>query len=415
MSRSPAATPPQRPYRQRLPFVWMVALRFLREGRVQTALVLAGITIGVAVVVFLAELIGELQRSTIARVLGNQAHIVMRPLEERNVRASTDAAAAIIEPRPQRLRAIDQWQSMLALAEQMDGVRAVSALVSGPAFAVRGRASKSVAVLGMQPQRYLNIVKMHEYMVQGQFALSGNQAIIGIDLAEDLGASVGDKIFLRTAEGRSETLQIAGLFDIGTRDLNRRWVFTTMTLAQNLLDLAGGASTIEIAVHELFAAKHIAQRLAARSGLQAESWMDTNAQLLKALRSQAASNRVISSFTVLVVALGIASVLVVSAVQKQKEIGILRAMGAAQRQIQAIFLLQGGLLGLAGSALGLLLALALLTGLGRMAPGSIFADVRLGLPTMAATVAGAVLIGLAGAWWPARRASRMEPVQAIKT
>ncbi|SHE91156.1 lipoprotein-releasing system permease protein [Lampropedia hyalina DSM 16112] len=398
----------------RLPFVWMVALRFLREGKTQTLLILAGITVGVAVVVFLSELIAQLQTSMIERVLGSQAHIVMRPLEEHNTRALATDAATIMEPRTQRLRAIDQWQSMLPLAQGIPGVLAASPTASGPAFAVRGRASKSVAVLGVEPARFLQIVQMDAYMLHGRFALSGNHTIIGKDLANDLGASVGDRIFVRTADGRNEMLQITGLFDIGNRDLNRRWVFTTLKLAQNLLDIAGGASSIDITVQDIFQAEAVARQLQARSGLTVESWMQTNAQLLTALRSQASSNTLIRSFMVIVVALGIASVLVVSVVQKQKEIGILRAMGASTGQMMGVFLLQGGLLGLAGALLGMAFAFGLLQTLHWLAPDSIFAEVQLSPATLLAALGMAVGIGLLAALLPARRAARLDPVAAIR-
>ncbi|MCV4753822.1 hypothetical protein OFC37_30640, partial [Escherichia coli] len=90
------------------------------------------------------QLISQLQATIIDRVLGSQAHVVMRPLEEANQRALNDPASiAVIEPRAQRLRSIDQWEAMVKLAEAQPRVVAVSPVVSGPAFALRGRASKS--------------------------------------------------------------------------------------------------------------------------------------------------------------------------------------------------------------------------------------------------------------------------------
>ncbi|MCP2839694.1 hypothetical protein, partial [Salmonella enterica] len=80
----------------KLPFEFLVALRFLREGRMQTALILLGVTGGVAVIVFLSQLISQLQATIIDRVLGSQAHVVMRPLEEVNLRASTDPASSVL-------------------------------------------------------------------------------------------------------------------------------------------------------------------------------------------------------------------------------------------------------------------------------------------------------------------------------
>ena len=255
-------------------------------------------------------------------------------------------------------------------------------------------------------------------MTQGRFAVQGTEALIGTELAKDLGLAVGDKLRVATATGRDETLHVSGLFDTGNRDLNRRWVFVTLKLAQTLLDVPGGVSQIDLTVTDLFGAEAVAQRLQARTGLLVESWMQTNAGLLTALSNQSVSNNLIRSFVVIIVALGISSVLVVSVVQKQREIGILRAMGAGRRRIMAVFLLQGGLVGLVGSALGSGLAFTLLTVFSfiyKSPDGSALfaAELDPQLVVMASVVAMAV--GLLAAALPARSAARMAPVQAIRS
>ena len=345
-----------------MPFELLVALRFLREGRMQSALILAGVTGGVAVIIFLTQLINQLQGTIIDKVLGSQAHVVIKPLEEATQRVVTpradQAVAALVQPREQRLRSVDQWERIAALAAATPGVLAVSPVVSGPAFAARGNSNKSVVLLGVQPEQYRRVVRMDDFMTRGRFDVAGTGALIGTDLASDLGLTVGDKLRVTSATGRSETLDITGLFDMGNRDLNRRWVFVTLKLAQSLLDLPGGVSNIDLTVRDLFGADAVADTLRAQTGLTVDSWMQTNSGLLNALSNQTVSNNLIRSFVVIIVALGISSVLVVSVVQKQREIGILRAMGAGRRRIMAIFLLQGGLVGLVGSALGSALAYA---------------------------------------------------------
>ena len=404
-----------------MPFELLVALRFLREGRMQSALILAGVTGGVAVIIFLTQLINQLQATIVDRVMGSQAHVVIRPLEEatQRVLAATpdQAVAAVVQPRPQRLRSVDQWEQIATLAAATPGVVAVSPVVSGPAFASRGGTSKSVVLMGVQPQDYRRVVKMDGYMIQGRFDVTGTRALIGIDLAKDLGLAMGDKLRVTSATGRAETLDIGGLFDMGNRDLNRRWVFVTLKLGQTLLDLPGGVSNIDLTVTDLFGADPVADTLRAQTGLTVESWMQTNASLLSALSNQSASNNLIRSFVVIIVALGISSVLVVSVVQKQREIGILRAMGAGRRRIMSIFLLQGGLVGLVGSVLGSALAYGLLLFFSSILKGTdgkpmFAAELDLGLVAMASLIACGV--GLAAAAVPARSAARMDPVQAIR-
>lgn len=402
-----------------MPFEALVALRFLREGRMQTTLILAGVTGGVAVTIFLTQLINQLQASIIDRVLGSQAHVVIRPPDEAALRIPADVAVAVqVQPRTQRQRSVDQWERIAQLAAATPGVLAVSPVASGPALAVRGAAIKSVTLMGVQPDEFRRVVRMDAYMVRGRFELDGMRTLIGQQLAEDLGLQLGDKLRITTAAGRSETLLIAGLFDMGNRELNRRWVFTTLRLGQTLLDLPGGVSSIDLTVADLFGADRLADRLRAQTGLTVDSWMGTNAGLLNALSNQTVSNNLIRGFVVAIVALGISSVLVVSVVQKQREIGILRAMGAGRRRIMAVFLLQGALVSVAGSVLGAMLAYALLVLFSHifMSPdGSPLytAQIEPVLVLLASVLATGV--GVLAALMPARRAARMDPVQAIRS
>ena len=402
----------------RLPFAWMVCLRYLREGRMQTLLILAGVTAGVAVIIFLTTLITQLQASIIDKTLGSQAHIVLKPPRAANQTVLPPGnTAAIVQPRAQRLRSIDQWEAVARLAAQTVGVQAVSPVLSGAGFAARAEANQPIALIGVDPVAHQRIVRMDKYLTQGRFDLSGANGVIGIELAKDLGVAVGDKIRVITMDGRNDLLSIAGVFDIGNRDLNRRWVYTSIKMAQSLLDLPGGITEIDLRVNDLFQAEATARQLQAQTGLFVESWMQTNAQLLTALKSQSTSNNLIRLFVVLIVAVGIASVLVVSVVQKQKEIGILRAMGASPRRVMSVFLLQGGFYGLLGSALGSALSLALLNFFSRVsrnADGTLLISAEIEPSVMAWACALALIVGLAAAALPARRAARMDPVQAIR-
>ncbi|HSO45440.1 MAG TPA: FtsX-like permease family protein, partial [Rhodoferax sp.] len=380
--------------------------------------ILAGVTAGVAVIIFLTTLISQLQASIIDKTLGSQAHIVLKAAQAINrTTLPADQTAAIIQPRAQRLRAIDQWSAVAQLAAQTPGVLAVSPMLSGAGFAARADANQPIAMMGVDPQAYQRIVRMDQYLKAGRFEVSGANAVIGVELAKDLGVTVGDKVRLVTMDGRNDLFSIAGIFDIGNRDLNRRWVFISVKVAQTLLDLPGGITQIDLRVADLFAAEAIARPLQAQTGLQVESWMQSNAQLLSALNSQSISNNLIRAFVTVIVAVGIASVLVVSVVQKQKEIGILRAMGTSPQRIMAVFLLQGGFYGLLGSALGSGLALGLLNFFSRItrnADGSVLVSPDLDIAVVLSACALALGVGLLAAALPARRAAKLDPVQAIR-
>ena len=150
-------------------------------------------------------------------------------------------------------------------------------------------------------------------------------------------------------------LFVAGIFDFGNQGQNSGAVVVALRTAQSLLGLPGGVTRLWVKVAAPFDAETMAQQIAAQPGIHVESWIETNAEFFKALSGQTLSFFMIRLFVGLTAALGIASVLVVSVVQKSKEIGILRATGTTRRQILGVFLLQGAILGLLGSVLGSLM------------------------------------------------------------
>jgi lipoprotein-releasing system permease protein len=403
-----------------MPFTWTVALRFLKEGRTQTLLILLGIATGVGVIVFLSALITGLQGSLVDKTLGTQAHIVLRqPDDVARPQLDRDREAVLdhVQRPEQRLRSILAWPQTLALLRATPGVTAASPTVAGSAFALRGTANRSVALRGIEPASFGAILDMAPRMVDGVFDVNATNAVIGTELAHDLGLATGDKVRIQAPSGRIDVFTITGIFDVGNKDLNLRWVFLSLRNAQTLLDLAGGVSTLEVKVDRLFEAETTAQRLAARTGLQADSWMKLNAQLLVGLRSQNSSSYMIQVFIIVAVVLGIASVLVVSVVQKSREIGIMRAFGTSRAQIRRIFLLQGGLLGLLGAVLGCLLGIVLglfFQTLATNPDGSPTFPVALTPALFARTGLIALATGLVGAWLPARRAARLDPAVAIR-
>ncbi len=401
-----------------MPFEWIAAVRFLREGRMQSLLIIVGVGVGVAVIVFMSALLSGLQANLIKRTLSSQAHITLLPPEEiARPQQATYTTALRLQKQAQRLRAIDQWQTLRDRLETWPEIAAVSPVASGPAFAVRGEANKAITVVGIEPERYNRVISLAERLTAGQLRVGAGEAVIGIELAKDLGAEVGDKLRLSAADGRSDTLTITGLFDLGNKGVNARNVYVGLRTAQSLLDLVGGVSSIDLALHDLDLAEQLARRIAGETGLTADSWIKTNAQFVTALTSQRVSSNVIRFFIALSVAFGIASVLVVSVIQRGKEIGILRAMGATQAQMRRIFLLQGGIVGFFGSLLGSALAWSFLMMwqlLARNPDGTpmFVIGVEPGLVALAA--GGASLVGILSALLPARRAAQLDPVVAIR-
>ena len=404
-----------------LPFEWIAAVRFLREGRLQSIFIIVGAAIGVAVIVFMSALLDGLQANLFKRVLSSQPHIVLQRPQQVAQPQRTDAdgpQVLMAQQKPsQRISSIDQWQKVRAQMQLRPDVLAVSPSVTGPAFVLRGDASQSISLIGIDPEQYARIVPLPEKITAGSYRMTNTDMLIGIQLAEDMGVQVGDKLRVTSANGGNLTLTIAGLFDLGNRAVNQRNVYVLLSTAQNLTGLIGGVSTIDLTVQVPFDAELVAQSISGTTGLQALSWIATNNQFFLGLNAQKFSSQMIRLFVGLSVAAGIASVLVVSVVQRSKEIGILRAMGGSRGQIMRLFLIQGGIVGLFGSVLGSAMAAGLLL-LWRLV-----AKNPDGTPMFVITVSVqlflwaallATLTGLAAAVTPALRAARLQPVEAIR-
>ena len=402
-------------------FELQIALRFLREGRTQSALIVGGVMVGVAVVIFISALVVGLQSNTIRRTLGAQAHIVAKPIEP-VARAQIDAGetgVATVQTAPRKVRSINNWQQVVAAYESVPGVVAVSPLVSGAAIAIRGEGRNSVAVSGIDLPRYDRIVELRDKLVAGALRLEPGDVLVGTELARDLGATIGDRITLSTGTvgDAGDQYRISGTLDLGNRELNRRAVYLPLRTAQSLYGLPGGVTSIDLRVQDVFAADEIATQVASVTPLLVESWMTTNSQLLSALNAQSASTAIIRLFVSIVVMLGIASVLVVAVVQKTREIGILRAMGASRGQMTRVFLFQGSLVGLVGSTLGAGLAAALVfvfTTFVRGADGSALFPIELTSRLLLISCIVATLCGTLAAIAPARRAAALDPALAMR-
>ena len=394
---------------------WKIALRFLLDNRMQTLLIVFGIAVGSAVIVFITALITGLQANVIERTLGTQAHIRILPPDEANrtLPVTPDSWSLVLEsPRAQRLRSIINWQDIRDVLDQDAQVLAVSPVISGPAIARRGVARASVALRGIDPPRYQRIIPLADDLIAGRFMVGAGNAVIGKELAKDLGLGIGDKLRLDAGEGREAVVDIAGIFELGVRELDSRYVYLDLKQAQTLLDLPGGITVIDTTVADIFQADRVAERLARLTGLRAESWMETNGQLLNALSSQSMTTEMIRVFVGISVAFGIASVLAVSVVQRTREIGILRAMGSPRGQILRVFLLQGGVLGLFGSACGGAVGWGLVQVFNIAGPRLFEIPVDPTLVPLAMLVA--TITGVLAAAMPARRAARYDPAVAIR-
>ncbi|GHD29171.1 hypothetical protein GCM10016272_09220 [Psychrobacter glaciei] len=384
-----------------------------------------GVAIGVAVIIFITALIQGLQTNLIDSTLGSQAHIrLVSPDEVNLIAPPVDDTLQLIQEdkRPQRLRSINNWQQITDTLDQLPLLTAVSPNVSGPGFVRRGEALESVILVGTDLERYQKIIPLSEYLISGELRVSADNVLIGSELAKNLGVEVGSKLRLDSGQddssrdnnfnNNSAVVNIAGIFELGVRELDARYVYLDLKQAQSLLNLPGGITVIDLTVEDIFEAEEIAAQVGRLTSLQAESWIKTNAQLLSGLTAQSLSSNMIVGFVAISVAFGIASVLSVSVVQRTREIGILRAMGATRQQILRIFLIQGAVFGLLGSIVGSGVSYVLVWSFNTFGPNIFTIPISINL--ILVTMSLATLTGIIAAAIPARRAAALDPVVAIR-
>ena len=403
-----------------LTFEWVLATRFLREGLLQTIFIISGVALGVSVIVFMSALLTGLQASIFNTLLDYQPQIVIKAPDEapRTLRQDPSVEFATrVQPRAKRLRSLDQWQKVLGTTLATPGVLVVAPVLEDSAFIVRGDANTGVSVRGIETQSYLRLIALQQKIISGTADLTSTDVLIGRKLARDLGLTVGDKLTLKSAGGTTVVVFVSGIFDFGNDGVDTGSVYVALRTAQSLVGLPGGVTSLWVKVAVPFEAETTAQQIAAQPGIKVESWIKTNAEFFKALSGQTMSFFVIRLFVGLTAALGIASVLVVSVVQKSKEIGILRATGTTRGQILGVFLLQGGILGLLGSVFGSIMGWIFLIawrGFAINDEGVPFFTLEAGPSLYLAVAAGATLVGTLSALFPAQRAARLDPAVAIR-
>jgi lipoprotein-releasing system permease protein len=393
-------------------YEWMIALRFLMKGKGQTLLIVLGIAVGVAVQFFLSSLIGGLQISLIDNTVGSAPHILILPADRiakpiSSGSSKSDNRKVLYEERTE----IYSWQQYVNDLKKDPRILYAAPAANGAGFIQRGISVVPVAVKGLTAPDGLAIYKINKKTVSGLPELASDSALLGKGIADRLTLALGDKFYLRNNKGDQVFLRVGGIFDLGAAAGNEL-VVISIDMVRNFFAIEG-VSVIEVQVKDVFAAEKIAKEYARQyARVKLESWQEKNRELLTALSSQSSSSDTIQFFVIVSISLGIASVLAIAAVQKQRQLGILKAMGTTNRSASKIFVIQGFLLGSVGSifgvAFGLLLAYGFLAGTG--APFGFEIDAR----TLLTPIFLALLASVIASAIPARRAAKISPIEVIR-
>jgi len=281
----------------------------------------------------------------------------------------------------------------------------------------KGDKSQSVLVRGLPLEQGDSIYKIKSRIIQGSAGLNASGILIGSELARDLRLEPGRTVRIATASGGGDVFTVQGVFDLESQPVNQTWVIMRLARAQSLLDV-DGVTGIELQVPRVFEAEVIARALEGSfPRVKWTSWQESNANLLSALKSQSGSSNLIQVLVLIAVTLGISSVLAVSAIQKSRQIGILKAMGCTRAVIGRVFLIMGGVLGCIGSILGCFagywLISAFLSATAK-ANGKPLFPLSIEPSLFLVSIAIATAAGTIAAFLPARNSARLNPIDVIR-
>jgi lipoprotein-releasing system permease protein len=407
-------------------FEFQLATRHLLSGGGQTLLSVGAVAAGVIIVIFITSLIFGLEDRQSKLLTGSIPHITVRvedpkpqPLEGLSDTRSNPVSIRIEEQAPQ-LKFIDNWEQVVATIRQLPNVLAVAPVVSGQGFAWKGANPNSVVVVGADPALQDTITPVTEDLIAGKYlGLGSDEVVIDTELAKDLNVSVGERIRLTSSAGVSDSFTVAGIYNAGR---GRGSAYVTLPTGQSLFGYGTSVNTVYVKVSDIYGVDELSERIMALTPYEARPWTRDFSTFLSNMQMMGASAYLISVFSLIASAFAISSVLIVSVLQKSAQIGILKSMGARQRQILTVFVFEGLGIAIIGSFLGafvgtsIVYLLSLLTRpetqVGK-APIAFFPfriiPFFIGMAMLAAIVSTVVAAVL-----PARRAAKLNPVDVMR-
>lgn len=372
-----------------------IAWRFLRSSPVQSLLIAGGIAVGIAVQIFVGSLIVSLQASLVDQTIGSAPQITLQAPDDGDpVRFTEKVRDVVTGDRRVKPRSVAP-------------VRFATALFSD------GSDSAPLNLIGGELRALDGIYRVSERLVDGNASLRSSDVLVGEEFARKFGLEPGDSIALVLQGGTRATFTVAGVFDLGSAAFNERQAFVSGDVPRSLLGWSADEySAIQVQLDEPFESAEVAADWrSSLPGVEILEWQAQNADLLVALQSQSSSSYLIQTFVLVAVALGIASTLAIAAVQKTRQIGILKAMGLSDSRAGRIFLWQAIIMGGVGSASGVALAYFLLFGFSFA--GATF-TIEPQLPFVLGSAAVGVAVALASSIIPTRRTSKLDPIEVIQ-
>jgi len=403
-------------------FSLFLAFKYLKPKRsflsVVTLLSLTGVMLGVAVLIVVLSVMTGFDETWREKILSFNAHVKV-----------TEYGGVVRHP-----------EFVYQTIKGIGGVTGMAPNLEGLVFVQAGDQVFTPMLRGIDPKLERTVSRVPDSIVQGEFSVGYGEIVVGRDLAIRLGIGVGDSLLVYSPQNfvsqdelrLPEELTVSGIFEVGMYEIDVGYVLTSLETARSIYNVEQGVHNIQVMTKNPMDAPRIAQEIENKLGrfFDARSWIDLNRQLFTALQTEKNMMFFLLIFITIVAAFGITNTLITLTVQKTHEIGLLKALGFANRRIVAIFLWIGMVQGVIGTGLGLGLGLLALKYRNELLnfissqfrvdllPKELYQLSQIPAHTTTSdvvTVCATVLVictlaGLVPAW----RAAKLEPVEALR-
>lgn len=377
-----------------------IALRFLKDSKIQTFVIILGIAIGISVQIFVGLLSTGLETSLLDKVVGNSTHITIYP--KNNI--------------------IENYKVKEDKIKKLDSkIISVAPIVEYNASASLQDITQPIQIRGFVSKDLQSLYNIKDKIYKGKAVENPNEALIGKELSEKLCLKIKDNINIVTVDNRKMVLKVVGFFDLDTIKVNKILVITDFKTAQKLAGFGDSATSMELSTSDPYNADIIASKL--KNGLndenlKIENWKDQNKLLVSAITGEKVCSVIIQICVMIAAVLSIISIMSISVVQKYKQIGILKAMGIKDGSAAIIFLIQAFILGLVGTSCGVALVYLYVKGFNRYIVSSVdgtpIVNIVINYIFIIKLCIIDILASTCAAFFPAIKSFRLTPVEVIK-
>jgi lipoprotein-releasing system permease protein len=411
--------------------ITFISLRYLLAHARQTLVCIAGVLISVTMFIVMTSMMSGFTDKFIIETVESSGHITIHdeprqsqtPILEMHY-PDKNAMLVLEGTKPRDvIEKIKNPTGLIAELERLPGVVAAAPVVTDNVIATYGTKNATVAVYGVDPAKHLRVTTIGDDLTEGSFDRLDTTAdgiILGSGLAAVLGARLDDNLTLASPTGGRTLAKVVGIFSTGVTPVDYTRAYMLQTSAQTLLDKKNIVNEIVLRTTDYTQARELAAQIESLCGYKTESWQEANANFLKIFRIQTIITYIITGALMVVAAFGVLNILIMAVLERVNDIAILKSFGLSRNDITRIYMVQGVVIGVVGSAIGLVCGKLLVETLRRIpiqmeglvkAEGLLMSEHR--SMYVSAFVASMVVVMIA-AVYPARRAAGFDPVEVIR-